>query len=331
MTAKKPGGTEDTPIPGEAGIGRTYRGASKETPSAALDAKILAEARHAVSTSKARTAFGARWRYPLSTAAVVVLSLGVVLLLSQQGVLDHESLLTPPSGTIPAPEVARDTTETPATPAAKAPASPERKVLAKTESAKPEPAPPVAADSAPAAMADHMHARQSGPEVQTLTGASIATGRIAEERAASPMHEIERAREDTAMNNGTTGVQADVISVQASGEPGAYQFTVGIRSPDTGCGQYADWWEVLNEKGELLYRRVLLHSHVSEQPFLRSGGPVPIQPDTVVWVRAHMNSAGYGGVAYKGSVKSGFIRATLDRGFAADLATRPPLPDGCGF
>ena len=80
---------------------------------------------------------------------------------------------------------------------------------------------------------------------------------------------------------------ADVIGVQVSGAPGAYQFNVTIKSPDTGCQQYADWWEVVSEDGRLLYRRVLLHSHVDEQPFTRSGGPVPIQADTVVWVRAH--------------------------------------------
>ena len=126
-------------------------------------------------------------------------------------------------------------------------------------------------------------------------------------------------------------VQADVIAVQASGQPGAYQFNVGIRSPDKGCAQYADWWEVVSTDGKLLYRRVLLHSHVDEQPFTRSGGPVPIQADTVVWVRAHMNTGGYGGMAFKGSVKTGFKQAVPDAGFAADLAKQAPLPDGCDF
>lgn len=45
----------------------------------------------------------------------------------------------------------------------------------------------------------------------------------------------------------------------------------------------------MSTDGKLLYRRVLLHSHVDEQPFTRSGGPVPIQTDSVVWVRAHMD------------------------------------------
>jgi len=124
---------------------------------------------------------------------------------------------------------------------------------------------------------------------------------------------------------------ADVTGVVVSGSPGSYSFNVTVRSPDTGCKQYADWWEVLSEDGRLLYRRVLFHSHVGEQPFTRSGGPVPIQPDTLVWVRAHMNTSGYGGAALKGSVKDGFKPAALDAGFAAGVAKQTPLPDGCAF
>ncbi len=124
---------------------------------------------------------------------------------------------------------------------------------------------------------------------------------------------------------------ADVISVQVSGSEGAYQFSVQVSSPDTGCDQYADWWEVLTEDGELVYRRVLLHSHVGEQPFTRSGGPADIQAETVVWVRAHMNTGGYGGQALKGSVQTGFEPAELSPEFAADLADQPPLPEDCAF
>ena len=124
---------------------------------------------------------------------------------------------------------------------------------------------------------------------------------------------------------------ADVTAVQVSGSPGHYDFNVTVKSPDTGCQQYADWWEVVSEEGALLYRRVLFHSHVGEQPFTRSGGPVPIQPDTVVWVRAHMNTSGYGGALLKGSVRGGFTAAVPPAGFAAGLAKQSPLPDGCAF
>lgn len=124
---------------------------------------------------------------------------------------------------------------------------------------------------------------------------------------------------------------ADIVSVKASGEPGAYTFAVGIASPDTGCQQYADWWEVIAETGELLYRRVLTHSHVDEQPFVRPGGPVPIEEDRLVWVRAHMHPGGYGGVAWRGSVATGFVAAELVSEFAAEVAQLEPLPTGCRF
>jgi hypothetical protein len=53
-------------------------------------------------------------------------------------------------------------------------------------------------------------------------------------------------------------------------------------------------WEVVDVTGEaLLYRRILGHSHVSEQPFVRSGGPVSATSDVVI-VRSHGNVGGYG-------------------------------------
>ncbi len=124
---------------------------------------------------------------------------------------------------------------------------------------------------------------------------------------------------------------ADVLSVSVSRAENTYQFSVEIRSPDTGCEQYADWWEVITEDGELIYRRILAHSHVSEQPFKRSGGPVAISADTIVIVRAHMHPDGYGGGAFQGSVAAGFEAIQLETGFASGLEEVDPLPSGCGF
>jgi hypothetical protein len=124
---------------------------------------------------------------------------------------------------------------------------------------------------------------------------------------------------------------ADVISVKASGESGAYRFSVTISSPDTGCDRYADWWEVVSERGDLIYRRVLLHSHVDEQPFERAGGTVEIAPDTPVIIRAHMNTSGYGGQVYRGTVQDSFLPAPSEPGFAAELEDSPPLPEDCAF
>ncbi|NJL58153.1 MAG: hypothetical protein HC879_02970 [Leptolyngbyaceae cyanobacterium SL_5_9] len=125
---------------------------------------------------------------------------------------------------------------------------------------------------------------------------------------------------------------ATVTEVEVTaGEPGAYTFVVTVQSPDTGCDQYADWWEVLSEEGELIFRRTLAHSHVNEQPFSRPGGAVEIQPDQLVIVRAHMNPQGYGTQAMQGTVETGFEQVSLPEKFAADLAESELQPQGCEF
>ena len=125
--------------------------------------------------------------------------------------------------------------------------------------------------------------------------------------------------------------QVLVLSVKVSGEAGGYNFSVTISSPDEGCSQYADWWEVVNADGELVYRRVLLHSHVDEQPFTRSGGPVPVESDEEVIVRVHMNTSGYSSLAMIGSPEQSFEPTELSPGFAENLSELQPLPGDCGF
>ena len=127
------------------------------------------------------------------------------------------------------------------------------------------------------------------------------------------------------------GDLADVIGVEPRGSSGSYLFLVTVRSPDTGCGQYADWWEVITPAGELVYRRVLDHSHVKEQPFARSGGPVKVSEQQEVIVRAHMNRAGYGGAALRGSALGGFEPTVLAPDFAQAVAGQAPQPQGCAF
>ena len=126
-------------------------------------------------------------------------------------------------------------------------------------------------------------------------------------------------------------VIARVTAVTTSGSPGAYSFSVTIESPDTGCDQYADWWEVVCPGGVLIYRRILAHSHVSEQPFRRSGGPVAIEPGDEVIVRAHMNTTGYSREVMRGSIEAGFAPTRTDGGFASELEEREPLPGRCAF
>jgi hypothetical protein len=56
-----------------------------------------------------------------------------------------------------------------------------------------------------------------------------------------------------------------------------------------------------------------------------------VEADQTVWVRAHMNTGGYGGAAMKGSAADGFAPSELSPDFAAGLAKQEPLPDGCAF
>ena len=124
---------------------------------------------------------------------------------------------------------------------------------------------------------------------------------------------------------------AKITGVQATGMADNYTFAVTVSSPDTGCDRYADWWEVVTLKGELIYRRILLHSHADEQPFQRTGGTVAIKPEQEVIVRVHMSPDGYSNYAQKGTVASGFTTVTLADDFAQDLATVEPLPKDCAF
>lgn len=125
---------------------------------------------------------------------------------------------------------------------------------------------------------------------------------------------------------------AKVINVECTGQPNNYTLNVTIESPDTGCDQYANWWEVITPEGELIYRRILGHSHVNEQPFTRSGGIVAVGPNDTIIVRAHMNNLGYGTQVFKGIVLNDGLKAdTLASDFALNLETTEPLPGDCPF
>ncbi len=124
---------------------------------------------------------------------------------------------------------------------------------------------------------------------------------------------------------------AEVTKISISGNEKSYTFSVTIKSPDTGCEQYADWWEVVDLDENLIYRRILAHSHVNEQPFSRSGGTINILKEQEIYIRAHMNNTGYSPNVLKGSVESGFKKEELQTSFAAKLENVTPLPNNCAF
>ncbi len=59
------------------------------------------------------------------------------------------------------------------------------------------------------------------------------------------------------------------VKITALGD-GNYQVSVTLLHADTGWDHYANRWDVLDEQGNLLGSRELLHPHVNEQPFTRS-------------------------------------------------------------
>lgn len=131
---------------------------------------------------------------------------------------------------------------------------------------------------------------------------------------------------------------AEVVSVTVSGAERSYTIAANVLSPDVGCSQYADWWEIISESGELIHRRILRHSHVDEQPFSRaSEQPVDIFNDQVVIIRAHLNAhalsdnGGYSTKTYKGSVSNGFTAFETEQNFAPELANQATLPESCLF
>jgi hypothetical protein len=280
----------------DAVVSRAYRAGATELPPSAIDARIRAAAEAAVDGKGARAVRIKRWAVPLSIAATVALSVTVVMQMSKRGVVEQETPVSQFAGAPPAAETASNVGEHTSTA--------ERRLV--------EPKASKLAPSAP----------QAGLERQRTDTA---------ETLKKPRSSSEEPARAAAAAKPESPVRADVVAVRISGSPGAYRFSVTVHSADTGCAQYADWWEVVGADGRLVYRRVLLHSHADEQPFERSGGPVPIQPDTTVWVRAHMSTTGYTGAALKGSVSGGFTPMTPAAEFAQALATQPPLPDGCAF
>ncbi len=132
-------------------------------------------------------------------------------------------------------------------------------------------------------------------------------------------------------DNTANDIVADISEVTAQGDPNNYTFFVSITSDETGCEQYADWWEVLDNEGKLIYRRILGHSHVAEQPFTRNGNPVNIGADELIFIRAHMSNIGYSGDLFSGSVNSGFLKAINPPIFPQGIDEQQPLPTNCAF
>ena len=90
--------------------------------------------------------------------------------------------------------------------------------------------------------------------------------------------------------------EADVVDlkVRYNGND-SFQVITTVKHLDSGWDHYANGWEVLDEKGNVLGKRVLHHPHVNEQPFTRSHTlTIPISVKKIT-VRAIDSVHGVGG------------------------------------
>ena len=85
-----------------------YRLASEEMPPASLDERICAAARREVGAGPRRQSRWSAWQMPMSLAAVVLLSVTLVLMMREEGVDRVEPDLPPPAIEAAAPPVASE-------------------------------------------------------------------------------------------------------------------------------------------------------------------------------------------------------------------------------
>lgn len=99
------------------------------------------------------------------------------------------------------------------------------------------------------------------------------------------------------INTACTADEAGVIDATATCDSNRVcTFRVTVSHGDTGWEHYADHWRVVDQNGDELGKRILLHPHVNEQPFTRSlsGIHVPVGIAQVT-IEAHDNVHEYGG------------------------------------
>lgn len=94
-----------------------------------------------------------------------------------------------------------------------------------------------------------------------------------------------------------TADEADVIDATVKCDSSRVcTFRVTVSHGDTGWEHYADHWRVLGPDGDELGKRILLHPHVTEQPFARSLSAIHVPAGTKqVTIEAHDKVHEYGG------------------------------------
>lgn len=86
-------------------------------------------------------------------------------------------------------------------------------------------------------------------------------------------------------------IHAATIIHQSQNE---YLVNVTLQHQDTGWEHFADEWRIVDQQGNVLARRVLLHPHVDEQPFTRALSNVKLDDElTTLFIEAHDKQDGW--------------------------------------
>ncbi len=83
------------------------------------------------------------------------------------------------------------------------------------------------------------------------------------------------------------------VKLRSNNDGRTWTFHVTLKHNDTGWKHYADAWQVVDESGKVLGKRVLYHPHEHEQPFTRSLSGVHLPENAIIYVEAHDNVTGW--------------------------------------
>lgn len=219
-----------------------YRRVSAEMPPASLDDRLRAAARREVGAGPSRKRFGSAWQMPLSLAAVVVLSVTMVLMMREEGVDRIAPDLPPPAAEAVAPQVAVES------------AARQGRAEASRLSPVPEALPPAVtgtqqADLAPANATPPLmaKAKSAAAPPAPAPAAPLRDESVSAERNVAPAQETLRAMRRSA----PVGAAAD----SAAGPTPGGAATAAMSAPVPVEGRVL-WHDLVNEPAEKWLQRI---------------------------------------------------------------------------
>lgn len=227
----------------DAQLAADYKAASAEMPPASFDDRIRAAARREVGAGPRRQSRWSAWQVPVSLAAVVVLSVTIVLMMRDEGIDRVEPELLPPAAEAVAPQKAVE------------PAAKQRMAEAPRPSAAPQPAPPAitgalqanpapaAVDAAPPLMAK---AQPAAEPPAPAAAAALREESTAAERNVAPA----RAAARPLLRSAPAGAAADATS----GPAASVVAPAAMSAPAPGR---ALWHDLVNEPAEKWVQRIV--------------------------------------------------------------------------